>query len=154
MTGRIVVGVDGSPQSRTAYEFALEEARRRDAALAVVCAWQLPVKTITPLYGSPLNTSRDDVEQEAMAVLDKLIGTPPEDVDVTPIAAVGPPAETLLDAGRDADLLIVGSRGLGGFSGLLQGSTSQHVVRHATCPVTVVPTRRTAAGGAPDGDDG
>lgn len=140
MTGRIVVGVDGSEHSRRALQYALEEAHRRGLDLEVVHAYQLPLYWAQMEFGGPMpNADRDQAEREAMAVIDRLLPRPHADVHVDRTTVYGPPAASLLQAAQGTDLLVVGTRGLGGFKGLLLGSTSHQVITHAPCPVVVVP---------------
>lgn len=137
--GRVVVGVDDSPGGRAALAFAAREAARRGAELHVICAWSMPGgHTGHAKVPGPL---RDACLDEARAVLNRLqeevLGADPP----TPVVlAVGepPPARALIEASEQADLVVVGSRGRGGFAGLLLGSVSAQVVHHAHCPVTVV----------------
>jgi nucleotide-binding universal stress UspA family protein len=142
MAGRIVVGVDGSGGSRAALRWAAEEARIRGARLEVVLVWQFPVMTTMPIYG--VLPPRDEMEASALATVGKIVDDEglrdPEGFEVVDMTAEGPPARTLLDAAEGADLLVVGSRGHGGFTGMLLGSVSQHCVSHATGPVVVIPT--------------
>lgn len=136
---RIVVGVDGSKSAHDALRWAVEEAQARGAAIEVVHAW-LPV----PL-GNPFGLAAIDpapFEASAGAVLDAAL----DDVDTSGLAEpvtrtlrCGGASSVILDAAEGADLVVVGSRGLGGFRGLLLGSVGQQVVPHAPCPVVVVP---------------
>lgn len=139
MAGRIVVGVDGSASSLHALEYAIEEARRRDAEIDAVLAYRWIAYYPGSEFGSAPPPAHDKVEAEAMAELLKALEHVPNDVPIDPIVHDGPSARVLIDAAKDADLLIVGSRGRGGFAGLLLGSTSHQVVSHAPCPVVVVP---------------
>lgn len=150
-TPRIVVGVDGSDHARGALDVAVEEARRRDARLEVVHAWTAPVV----LSGMEvLPPPRADYREAAQALVRRVVRDLPDDVVVDPIAVEGSAAASLMDAARGADLLVVGSRGRGGFAGLVLGSTSHQVTSHADCPVLVVPAgargvqRRTAPSAA------
>ena len=143
-TARIVVGVDGSDESRRAAQWALEEARLRRASLHVVHAF--PETYIVPhgpsipsLVRSVQNASgRPEAALEA-----SLAGILNGDVPVRRELVPGPAAPALLAAARGADLLVVGSRGRGGFSGLFLGSVSQQVASHAPCPVVVVTGEQT-----------
>lgn len=135
MSGLIVVGVDGSTDSQRALRWAAQEARTRGARLKVVLVWsyldQEPAG-FDPAYG----------EQAARRSLDAAVaalGAESAGVDLEPVLVCDLPARGLLDAARGADLVVVGSRGLGGFTGLLLGSVSQQVTQHAPCPVVVVP---------------
>ena len=134
---RIVVGVDGSPSSVQALRWALEQARITGAPVCAVCAWDLPA---SPTYVAV----EEDIgyrEEGARTVLDGAIKDATGDAEALPVereVVCGHPAKVLVDASTDAGLLVVGSRGHGGFAGLLLGSVSQHVVAHASCPVVVV----------------
>lgn len=139
---KIVVGVDGSPGSRAALRWAFEEARLRHAALEVVAVWQFPMMTSLPAFGAmppPEDLSGEAESALKQALVDEGVSSD-DDVPVTTVVAEGAAAPTLLDASADADLLVVGHRGHGGFTGLLLGSVSQHCVSHAPCPVVVVRT--------------
>ena len=135
---RITVGVDGSPEARAALLYALEEARLRGADVEVVLAYSpLPY-----LAGDVTLRHAGNSELEAEELIRKEvepIAAAFPDVTVTTQAILGAAAETLIEKAKGADLLVVGSRGRGGFSGLLLGSVSQQCVHHAPCPVVVVP---------------
>lgn len=138
---RMLVGVDGSPTSRTALEWAAEEAIRHGSELTVLTAW-LP--TPPPLAGtsSTLPThgesdARQAAEQLLMEAIRDVLGEDPL-ILVRPQIEEGNAAKLLIDHSGDVDLLVVGSRGHGGFAGLLLGSVSQHVAAHAKCTVVVV----------------
>jgi nucleotide-binding universal stress UspA family protein len=133
----IVVGVDGSPVALNALEFAVDEARLRDAALHVTYAY--------PVIGNPVtgSTGKDyyeQVEAAAKEVLQTIVASAPslDGVKVEWLAVPGNAAEVLIEASRAATLLVVGSRGVGGFMGLLMGSVSTQCVHHSYCPVLVV----------------
>lgn len=139
MTGRIVVGIDGSEESQAALVWALRQARLQGAVLDVVYAWH-PLY-IADISGMAMSTIRpEEMEASAQAVLDHSVAElgNTADVEVNPILATGSAAHVLLETAKGADLLVVGSRGRGGFSGLLLGSTSQQCAHHATCPVVIV----------------
>jgi nucleotide-binding universal stress UspA family protein len=135
---RIVVGVDGSPESLGAFRWALAEARLRGAELQAVYVWSIPIipgRELGPTYIPPV----DDLRAEAKQVLDAVVAAEPaEGVLVTPVVVEGNPADMLVEAGREADLLVVGSRGHGGFAGLLLGSVSAQLAHHAACPLVIV----------------
>jgi nucleotide-binding universal stress UspA family protein len=137
---KIVVGVDGSAGSRAALRWAHEEARLRGASLEVVTVWQFPVMTSLPAFGAM--PPPEDMSGEAEANLLRSLAAEGiasgDDVAVTTVVAEGAAAPALLDAATDAELLVVGSRGHGGFTGLLLGSVSQQCVSHGPCPVVVV----------------
>jgi nucleotide-binding universal stress UspA family protein len=132
---RIVAGVDGSEASIQALEWAVRQAGLTGAVVDAVSAWQFPVS-----YGWAV-TDETDYSALAAGELTKAIATAgrvDETVEIRPRIVEENAAQALLDAAEGADLVVVGSRGLGGFSGALLGSVSQHVVHHATCPVVVI----------------
>jgi len=133
----IVVGVDGSPASAGALEVAVEEARLRRARLHVIYAYPAMA---SPLTGSTGHDYYEQTEHEAREVLQHVAaaGPPTEGLDVEWLGVPGNPSEVLIGASRGASLLVVGSRGLGGFMGLMIGSVSNQCVHHAHCPVLVV----------------
>jgi nucleotide-binding universal stress UspA family protein len=136
----IVVGVDGSQQSLDALRWAVAEAELRDAKVIAVHAFAAP-QAVTA-YGGLYMTELDfeSVREAAREMLVKTIEetVPDAPVEILQIVAEGPPAGVLVAASKDASLLVVGSRGRGGFKGLLLGSVSQQVAQHAPCPVVVV----------------
>lgn len=177
---RIVVGVDGSPGSRAALAFAVEEARLREVELVVVHAYRTspraqvrPSEEFDAGLAVPVGFARfqrppDEAERRAAvhrreeryqrerARADASAHPARELID-TMIREVGDsgalgvirlaiadahPAEALIEQAGDDALLVVGSRGRGGFAGLLLGSVSQQCASHARCPVVVVPTPR------------
>ena len=141
MSATIVVGVDGSEGAVHALEFALEEARIRKADVKAVAAWHVP-GTAYETGWAPVSVDVSDYEKIAQAGLDKSFeeaGAAESGVSVTPILREGQAANVLVAEARGADLLVVGSRGLGGFKGLLLGSVGQQCAHHASCPVTIVP---------------
>jgi len=146
MAARIVVGVDGSDGSVEALRWALEEARLRGAAVDAIHTWHYPYAAYTEITGMAAGViSGEDLAELGREVVDRsleLAGAGSSGVDVNPIVTQGAAAAVLIDAAQGADLLVVGSRGHGGFTGILLGSVSQHAVHHATCPVVVVPHRR------------
>jgi nucleotide-binding universal stress UspA family protein len=136
---RIVVGVDGSPGSLGALRVALEEARLRHAPLRVVMAWQLTWSEIaleTPAMVKQVEDHASEVLDTALASVDhgREAG-----VEVSGELVNGHAATALLEAARDATLLVVGTRGTGGVSGTLVGSVAHAAIHHARCPVLVVP---------------
>lgn len=145
--GRVVVGVDGSAGGRAALAFALRDAARRDAAVEVVIAYAIPEYS-PALYGLPAvviappeqvrDAARRQATQVAEEVVAELVGELPRRPPVTVTAVAGAAAPALIAAARDADLLVVGSRGHGAFAGMLLGSVGLQCALHATCPVTVV----------------
>jgi nucleotide-binding universal stress UspA family protein len=139
----IVVGVDGSDSSRKALEWAYDEAAHHGASLIVVTAWHPPTLPMSPPYGSiPPEDYGGQPRLEALELLERFTSElVPKDpaVDVRTSVEEGKnPAKVLIERSKEADLLVVGSRGHGGFVGMLLGSVSQHLVAHAECPVLVV----------------
>jgi nucleotide-binding universal stress UspA family protein len=136
----IVVGVDGSPGSRAALTWAAGEAAEHGADLVVVNAWE---HTLLPPAGS-VSVSERFVPDPSQRTADDLLKVIKEELGEEPSVLVQPrvkqgrPAKVLIDESADADLLVVGQRGHGGFAGLVLGSVSHHVVSYAQCPVTVV----------------
>jgi nucleotide-binding universal stress UspA family protein len=138
----IVVGIDGSAHSAQALEWAIKEGALQHAPVTVVTVNSVPA---SPWTGNPfilaqdpavLGKMRQAAEEMAVKVTSQLGEARPTSVTVR--AVNGFPAKELIDASRDADLLVVGSRGAGGFARLLMGSVSDQVAHHAHCPVMVV----------------
>lgn len=142
---RILVGVDASPASVLALERGAEEARLRGATLEVVHAFNPPDQSTAFPVLPERGTDKRDLEAEREKANARL-GTWLDEsgVDLSglevewSVLANNRPTEVLIDRSRDADLIVVGSRGRGGFRGLLLGATSEQVTRHAKCPVLVV----------------
>jgi nucleotide-binding universal stress UspA family protein len=141
-SGRVVVGVDVVGGSETALKFAFEEAAARGCGLAAVHAWTVPAgagEDLPPVYDvDAVNSDEERVLAEVLATWQQKYPA----VAVHHVVRHGLPPEVLIDAAAGAELLVVGSRGHGGFVGLLLGSVSQAVLHHASCPVVVV--RRSA----------
>ncbi len=141
---RIVVGVDGSPSSMAALRWAILQAELTGCTVEAVTAWRLPSR-----YGFAAVTDRArDFEGDARKILaDALneVNSVEPDVIIRSSVVEGHPAEVLVRAARRADMLVVGSRGHGGFTGALLGSVSQYCVHPAPCPVLVI--RGTGWGG-------
>ncbi|WP_335992097.1 universal stress protein [Glycomyces sp. MUSA5-2] len=136
----VVVGVDGSASSRKALEWALEYAAALDLTVTAVQAWQIPLAYGTGAMVLP----GQELAEAARSVLDKTVDEVAAawpQVHVERRIEEGHPAKVLLKAAEEAKMLVVGSRGHGGFVGALIGSVSQHCVTHAHCPVLVVRTR-------------
>jgi nucleotide-binding universal stress UspA family protein len=136
----VVVGVDGSPSSRKALTWAAAEAAEHGAGLVVVNVWE---HTLVPPAGSVsvsekyVPDSSQRTAEELLTEIKEVLGQDPP-VVVQPTVKQGNPAKVLIEQSTDADLLVVGTRGHGGFRGLVLGSVSQHVAAYAKCPVTVV----------------
>lgn len=134
---KIVVGVDGSVPSKAALSWAIKQARLTGAAVEAVIAWEFPAT-----YGYPVpllpSTNFADVAAEVLATAIAEVSGPDERAAISPRVVEGNAAQVLLDASAEAELLVVGSRGHGGFVEALLGSVGQHCVHHATCPVVVI----------------
>jgi nucleotide-binding universal stress UspA family protein len=138
----IIVGVDGSGHSQRALEWAMREAAVRQVPLTV-----LTVNEAVRGYYSSMAVYADDpvrtedarklAQAETDEVLDRLDG--PRPASVTVKAVHGFVVEELINAGKDADMIVVGSRGAGGFTRLMMGSVAAQVAQHAHCPVLIVP---------------
>jgi nucleotide-binding universal stress UspA family protein len=138
----ILVGVDGSGHSQRALEWAMKEAAIRHVPLSVLTVHP----AIVGYYGGVVTSPQDleltekvkaAVKEEADKVLAGLDGPHPESVTVS--AVHGFPVEELINASKEADLVVLGSRGVGGFTRMLLGSTAGQVVQHAYCPVVILP---------------
>jgi nucleotide-binding universal stress UspA family protein len=144
----IVVGVDGSHHSGRALGWAMREAQVRHVPLNVVTVHPPPVRPATGIYwGIPtLPENSFDPELARVAVqqfVDEAAKETGETgLEVTVSVVTGDAAEELVKASRDADMLVVGSRGSGGFARLLMGSVSSQATQHAEVPVVVVPAAR------------
>lgn len=142
----ITVGIDGSAHSARALEWAIREGATRHSSVTVLTVHSVPMSGWT---GNPITLpsdamDRQDAYQAAEEMTQKVVSQlgdeqPPS---VTVRAVTGYPAEELIAASREADLLVVGSRGAGGFARLLIGSVSNQVLHHAHCPVVMVPSER------------
>jgi nucleotide-binding universal stress UspA family protein len=148
---RIVVGVDGSLPSKAALSWAVEQGRLTGAVVEAVIAWEFPAT-----YGYPVPVPDVSWEQMAQQAVSEAVADVAEGaegaapVKVTCKVVEGNAAQALLEESAGADLLVVGKRGHGGFVEALLGSTGQHCVHHATCPVVVIRdsvTARTLPGG-------
>jgi len=142
---KIVVGVDGSPESHAALAWALEEARLRGVTMHVVHAWLMPIAFAGGAPPFMLPEAQDELRQDAERALAAAlveVGGANSEVPIERSVVEGPAARVLLRATADADLLVLGSRGRGGFAGLLLGSVSQQCAHHAPCPLVIVPRAR------------
>ena len=140
----IVVGVDGSPQSCHALEYAVSEAVRRDAVLRVVSVFESAGR-FGARYGVPIPVSDQEiakrVEAETRVLVNEVLGSQPKPPPVQVVARAGAAGWVLTNESSGANLLIVGHRGLGGVASTLLGSVGLHCVLYAQCPVTVVRPR-------------
>lgn len=139
MSGLIVVGIDGSEESRVALDRAIDETRLRGGVLQPVLAWT-PPRGPGPMGYVAMDQERAQHEAAARTVMEKVVAEIPSDIEVDPVVVAGLASQVLLERSEHADLLVVGTRGRGGFAGLLLGSTSHQVTSHARCPVLVVPS--------------
>jgi nucleotide-binding universal stress UspA family protein len=146
----IVVGVDGSEESRAALDWAVEEGRLRQAPVLAIHAWEVPmVPAPTGLVPPSVEVVGDltELREDAASLVEMMvreIAGDAADVEIRPLTVEDKPVNALLDAAErnDAQMIVVGSRGHGGFVSLLIGSTSDQVARHATCPVVIHRQRR------------
>jgi nucleotide-binding universal stress UspA family protein len=139
MTGqerRIVVGVDGSDTSKTALRWAIRQAKATGSTVDAVIAWHYPSTYGWAAFGDGFDFGGD--AQKLLATTISEVCGRDQDVPVRSLVVEGPPAEVLLRAASGADLLVVGSRGHGGFASMMLGSVSLHCVSHAHCPVLVL----------------
>jgi nucleotide-binding universal stress UspA family protein len=150
VAGRIVVGIDGSEASKDALSWAVEEARLRGDTVIAIHAWTPPYPTASMAYptasafpAAPVAPIDDDVADAIREGAEELLAQVVSeagagDVTIEQRLVEGPAASALIDAAKDAELLVVGPRGHGGFTGLLLGSVSQQLANHAPCPVVIV----------------
>ncbi|MEW6470836.1 MAG: universal stress protein [Actinomycetota bacterium] len=134
---RIVVGVDGSETAQRALQWAVDEARRRSAVVEAIYAWREPF-VVGYAYMGEWDMNKLTAEAET------LLAEAVDAVDTTGVTVerkvmTGGPAQVLVEQAKGAALLVVGSRGRGGFSGLLLGSISQQAAHHAPCPIVIIP---------------
>jgi nucleotide-binding universal stress UspA family protein len=134
MTYKVVVGVDGSAHSDAAIRWALADAEKHQGQLTAVFAWQVPFNSFPGLY------DREALEKASKEFLVERVSAaaPKPAVPLTPLVAEGDPAEALITAAKDADLLVLGTRGRSRLAGLLLGSVSQRCAAAASCPVVLV----------------
>ena len=139
----ILVGVDGSGHSQRALEWAAKEAGLRHTSLTVLTVHQ----AVAGFWGGTLHYQGDDTlidkaRDAATAQTDEVLATlgDARPTSVTVEAVQGMPAEEILNAGADADIIVLGTRGAGGFSRMVMGSVSSQVVQHAQVPVLVMPS--------------
>ncbi len=137
----IVVGVDGSGHSQRALEWAIKEAALRHTSLTVLTVDQ----AVAGFWGGTLQYPQDETRtgkarEAAQAETDKTLAALSDHPESVTVQAVhGLPAEELINAGADAEMIVLGSRGGGGFSRMVLGSVASQVVHHAHCPVVVLP---------------
>ena len=134
MTYRVVVGVDGSAHGDAALRWALAQAESRGGDVTAVFAWQQPFVSIPGAF------NREELEQAAKDFLVEKVSAvaPSPRVPLLPLIAEGDPAEALVVAAKDADLLVVGTRGRSPFLGSMLGAVSLRCASGASCPVTLI----------------
>ncbi|MFC0533798.1 universal stress protein [Phytohabitans kaempferiae] len=141
--GEIVVGVDGSVQSRAALQWAARQARLTGAAVHAITVLEHQAayeRGPTLPYEESAATAREVLTETVRDAVG-----PGPDVEIRESVRPGHPAQILVDASRDARALVVGSHGVGGFVGALLGSVSQHCAHHAHCPLVIIPGDRSVA---------
>lgn len=136
---KIVVGTDGSESAQHALEWAYEEARLAGAELVVLHSWEYPY----PETAGDTSSTRDRMRRDAERELDESVAghmgrAGGDGVTVRKHLVEAAPAKALIDESEGADLVVVGSRGRGGFASMLLGSVSRAVVQHAHCPIAVI----------------
>ncbi|KAF4407391.1 MULTISPECIES: universal stress protein [Streptomyces] len=138
---RIVVGVDGSEPSREALRWAVAQARLTGARVDAIMSWEWPGHVawagLTPPTAATDETIEGSAQLTLLTTIDETVGPEPQ-VRIRALTQPGSPVRVLLEAAEGASLLVVGSRGLGGFKGALLGSVSQHLSHHAPCPLVIV----------------
>jgi len=140
----IVVGVDGSDHSHRALVWAMRQAARQHVPLTVLAVRPDPVRPATSIYWGvrayPEDSHNPEVARKAIEEIVEQTGNEISETapQVTVNVVTGDPAEELIKASRDADMVVVGSRGSGGFASLLMGSVSSKVTHHAASPVVVI----------------
>jgi nucleotide-binding universal stress UspA family protein len=144
----IVVGVDGSAEAQAALRFAIDEARLRGARVRAVSVWDVSTVSYTALGYPFWPKLLQDLGEAAETLLQRQVEearAKAGEAEIECVVRQGSPAEVLIEEAEDAFLLVVGSRGLGGFASLLLGSVSQAAAGHARCPVVIVRQRRKRA---------
>lgn len=137
-TDRIVVGVDGSEASKAAARWAAREASLRGRGLTLVHAVLPPIASSAFGPGLPIGLdSMDEMRTRSLAELDAIASTLPT-TDITTHMEIASPSGVLISASMGAEMVVLGSRGHGGFRGLLLGSVSTQVAAHSQCPVVVI----------------
>jgi nucleotide-binding universal stress UspA family protein len=134
MTYKVVVGVDGSPHSAAALRWAITEAAQHSGEVLAVLAWQMPFVSI------PGGFERDELEQSykdfLVSTIREVAPSPP--VPLISVVAEGEPIESLIEAAKDAQLLVLGTKGQSRYAGLMLGSVSAACAANAPCPVVLI----------------
>jgi nucleotide-binding universal stress UspA family protein len=136
----IVVGVDGSESSREALRFAVREARLRGSALRAVMASNIMTTAYAIFGGFGPDINPTNLEERSRSALDEAVDSLGEQtgIEIERVVDIGSPVQVLIEESRSAELLVVGSRGRGGFVGILLGSVSHQCAMHACCPIVIV----------------
>ncbi|HTX85356.1 MAG TPA: universal stress protein [Streptosporangiaceae bacterium] len=140
---RIVVGVDGSAPSKSALAWAVRQSRLTGAVVEAVIAWEFPSVTGYPMLVSDVDW--EDLAEQIVTDAIREVGSSAGHAEIHSKVVEGNAAQVLVDESAGAELLVVGSRGHGGFVEALLGSVGQHCVHHAKCPVVVIRDSVTAA---------
>jgi nucleotide-binding universal stress UspA family protein len=138
---KVIVGVDGSAGSRAALDWALDEAARWGAPLVAVEAWEFTPLAFTVEVPVRIDELRETIQQHLHQVVAEAVARRPADapsVEVEALVVEDAVVPALLTQAGPESLIVVGSRGHGGFAGLLLGSSSQQVAHHAPCPVAII----------------
>ena len=142
MAQKIVVGVDGSETSQIALGWAAGHARRRGATLEVMSTWQPPGDPMTPMGMAYIPPSTAELETHARERMDAMLEAAAaelEGIEVEAVVTKGDASRVLCKAAEEAELLVLGSRGLGGFKGLVLGSVSARCANASPCPIAIIP---------------
>ena len=134
--GRIVVGIDGSPHSQVALSWAVQEARLRGLGLRIIHVFP----ALVTYWGTTSSEYHPKEEAAARKMFEEALAAAPpmDDLNVERTLVPGNPSQILIEASRGARLLVIGSRGVGAFRGMLAGSVSIHCTTQAHCPVLIV----------------
>lgn len=139
-TQTVVVGVDGSENSKEALRWAVEFAHKYDSVVEATAVWQIPVAYSSMIaYLEPEQKVAKRTSEMLAETVRDAVG---EDSGVIEKVLRGIPAEKLVDLSKSAQLLVLGTRGHGAFAGMLLGSVSQHCVAHSKCPFVVIPDHK------------
>ena len=139
-TKPVVVGVDGSDDSKAALKWAVEYGQRYEAPVEALAVWDIPTS-----YGylAAYAESGEKIEERTRELLEETVrDAVGADSAVVQKTERGHPSSTLVEASKSAQLLVLGTRGHGAFAGMLLGSVSQHCVAHSKCPFVVVPSAK------------
>ena len=139
----VIVGVDGSANSIAALQWSARYAKSTDGIVHAVYVWSYPASTVVTSQLGAAMAPADLMQSAASEALAGFIAEAalPDDVHVVHVVREGSTSKVLLDQAKDADILVVGARGHGGFTGLLLGSVANAVINHAPCPVAVIPAK-------------